>query len=91
MRLVDLAPEWWADFPERRGQGIAFRCPHCKERIAVAFASPLDGSSPSKLAKVLYGRRGDTFNDLTVSPRVYIPDHARIVIDRGDVEWSPVP
>lgn len=102
LRLRHINPEFWADDPTRHGQGLAFDCPHCIEqgvqfRIVVCFSRPLDGSSPSKFAKVLYGRRGDTFDTLTITlsnggraSTIYAPEHARITIDQGEVSWSPM-
>lgn len=91
VRLQDLAPKFWADDPSRIGQGLAFTCPHCGMRIAIAFVSPLDGSSPSKQKTILYGRRGGSFETLTISPTIVAPDHARIRIDNGEVDWTPFP
>jgi hypothetical protein len=66
MRLAELEPKWWAE-PGRVGQGVVFRCPHCRATwLCVAFANPLDGGAPwdigtnerrpiSKLWDVLYG------------------------------------
>ena len=90
MRLTELDPRWWEDAVDRYGQGISFVCPHCTVwRIIVHFSNPIDGSSPSKLAKtVLYRRRGATFKDLTITPRVYAPDHARVLIVDGEVAWE---
>jgi hypothetical protein len=66
VRLTELEPKWWAE-PGRRGQGVVFRCPHCRGGfICVPFANPLDGGAPwdvgteqrrpiSKLWDLLYG------------------------------------
>lgn len=70
------------------GQGLAFRCPHCELHIVVAFKNPLDGSSSAKRARVLYQRRGSTFGELSVEPRILFTGHARIRIIGGDVEWE---
>lgn len=90
MRLADLAPQWWADSADRQGQGLSFLCPHCGSayRIAVALCNPLDGSSMSQHAKVVYKRRGSTFEELSIEPRIYVPGHARVRIANGEVAWE---
>jgi hypothetical protein len=46
MTLTELKPRWFAE-RGRRGQGLTFLCPHCKQvRLGVAFANPLDGKLP---------------------------------------------
>lgn len=69
MRLAEFEPRWWAA-AGRRGQGLVFRCPHCRRTwLCVAFANPLDAGAPwnigtqerrpiSQLWDVLYGPRG---------------------------------
>lgn len=89
MRLSALAPEWYADVPTRRGQGMSFRCPHCTERMVIMFSNPLDGSSSSVHAKVVYARRGMTFENISIEPRIFIPNHCRLVVANGQVTVDP--
>ena len=74
IRLVDLAPRWWTERHDRRGMGVSFLCPHCRQsRIVVAFDNPLDGGPPTSLSKVHHQRAGETFDDLTIRPSI---DHS---------------
>lgn len=93
MRLLDLDPEWYADSPARRGQGLTFDCPHCPStRFTILFSNCLDGSSVSKHAVVTYQRRGTTFDTLTITPQtIFLPGHARVEIQAGNITWAPSP
>lgn len=92
MRLVDLDPEWWAD-EGRYGQGISFTCPHCHQtRIKIAFARPDDGMPPSGTMEpqVTYGHGGGGFENMTVSPRIWVRDHGGFLIVDGELLVRPV-
>lgn len=84
MRLVDLDPRWCTEADStaadgsvtshaaRRGMGMSFECPHCREtRLAVFFSNPVDGGPPSPTPSgKLWSRVGDTFEDMTLIPSV---------------------
>jgi len=68
-------------FEGRHGMAVSFECPHCVERerntgdkrvirIAVWFANPIDGLTPTDDAKFLWQRLGDSFENLTLSPSI---------------------
>jgi hypothetical protein len=70
MRLAELEPRWWAD-AGRHGQGMHFLCPVCKkERIAVAFANPIDGGAIAPNCRAYWSRSGETFDAITLEPSV---------------------
>lgn len=91
MTLLELQPKWWAA-PGRRGQGVIFLCPHCRQAwLVVAFANPLDGGPPwnigtkvsrriKELWRVLYGLERFGRSE-TPSPGA--------VLDRGQVAVPP--
>lgn len=67
----DGPPVWDHGHVPGRAVGVSFECPHCREtRIAVAFASPVDGGPPSASFKRHWQRTGDSFETLTLTPSV---------------------
>lgn len=58
--------------PRRDGVGLSCDCPcGCGEPLYVAFDIPLDGKGPPLNARQpLWGRQGDTFEDLTLTPSI---------------------
>lgn len=80
MKLTDLNPRWLAE-DGRRGQGIAFDCPHCprgrgyKARVTVFFENPLDGKSPAPDRDAYWHRMGDDFTNITLTPSIDGSDH----------------
>ncbi len=77
MKLTDLNPRWWRTCPTRSGQGISFDCPCCRvERLAIAFANPMDGGGVVIMPGVhLWQRTGETFEDLSLSPSIDASAH----------------
>ena len=89
MRLADLDPGWFSTESGRRGQGIHFLCPHCKNtHIIVLFSNPIDGGPASigeDLCKPRWLRTGDTFDTLTISPSINSPGHWHGWVKNGEV------
>ena len=86
MRLIDLDPRWLGaggegitrngqPVPERKGVGIAFRCPCAGpheewDSVYVCFENPTDGGPPHDSAQPLWAREGDSFDALTLRPSI---------------------
>ncbi len=84
MKLAELDPKWWAE-PGRRGQGVVFLCPHCRDGyLAIPFTPPLDGGPPfdvgteqrrpiHRLWEILYGDLELEVERGTVRPGAVLP------------------
>lgn len=63
-------------YDNRHGMAISFWCPcGCRgtdreTRLGVWFKNPIDGLPPTDDADKLWGRVGDTFETLTLSPSI---------------------
>lgn len=90
MRLTEFDPRWFTFAHPADGAdiriGLTFLCPHCrKQRLAVQFDPPID---PAGLfAKfgvqfprtgLIWGRYGDTFETLTLTPSIDVSRGATI-------------
>lgn len=77
MRLVELDPSWISTGNGRRGMGVIFLCPHCRdEYVGCWFRNPLDGGPPyaeprhDGSPEPLWAREGETFDTLTLTPSI---------------------
>jgi hypothetical protein len=96
MRLAELEPEWIYQKYGHYGRivGVRFRCPHCKETwLPVLFLNAPD-SGPSQPDDEKFqgnhggkrwARSGLTFEDLTLSPSLEVPDHWHGHVQHGNV------
>lgn len=90
--LTDLDPIY-VDAPGRTGVGIMFTCPHCDDRLGLAFENPLDGRPRANGAATYFRRSGGrdpktaalTFDDLTIEQRVVLDGHADFAVRNGYV------
>ncbi len=67
--------------------GISFDCPGHRDvycRLAVMFANPVDGGE-SYGVQYQWQRTGDTFETLSLTPSVNVPDHWHGHVTNGDV------
>jgi hypothetical protein len=74
VRLAELDPTWIATGEGRRGMGVMFLCPHCRDTyVGGFFANPLDGgppAGPEHTPRPRWQRSGDTFETLTITPSI---------------------
>lgn len=74
MKLTELEPSWITTSDGRRGMGVVFLCPCCRDTSLCAwFANPLDGgppAGPEHGPAPRWRRSGDTFETLTVTPSI---------------------
>jgi hypothetical protein len=55
----------------RYGMGITFDCPHCRtQRLAIAFANPMDGGAKGEHFARHWQRAGIHFETLSVTPSI---------------------
>lgn len=63
---------------KRTGVGLSFKCPCGKhdeyDRIYVGFANPLDGGPCHDPSRPKWGRKGETFETLVLSPSILRTD-----------------
>ena len=84
MKLTDLDP-WCYGYggegvsnadgsaiPEQIGVGIAFDCPcgKCGEKVSLGFKNPIDGSKQVNNDRASWQRKGNTFENLTLTPSI---------------------
>lgn len=89
MRLSELNPEWVNQHDGSRGIGIELDCPcgKCGFRLVVLFEVALDGKPVPGNHAARWGRTGDTFETLTLSPSIQ-----RVRLDRRTPEsWAKHP
>jgi hypothetical protein len=77
MRLADLNPRWRSTGFGRKGMGVSFECPHCRDiLVGVWFVNPIDGGPPFRgtredgTPELLWSRTGETFDTLSTSPSI---------------------
>lgn len=77
MKLADLNPNWVTTNSYRKGMGLRFNCPHCGEKMVVMFLNPIDGGNPDlfRTDNCKWTRMGETFDTLTLTPSIDIPNH----------------
>ncbi len=78
VRLIDLDPRWYGVDDRATGVSLACPCadrPDCPGRLAVGFKNPLDGGEPTTASDLRWTRTGDTFETLTLTPSIDVPDH----------------
>jgi hypothetical protein len=76
MRLAELNPVFLDSAGGRKGVGVCFDCPCGNKdedhRCFVPFANPLDGGPRLEQGpNTGWGRTGDTFETLTLTPSVF--------------------
>jgi len=77
MKLIELDPRWTAAEADRKGQGIVFLCPKCKNHfLGVFFQNPIDGKAPfvgaGKTNENNWSRTGDTFETISITPSIKV-------------------
>lgn len=85
MKLNDLAPNWVSSNIYRRGMGLRFSCPHCGQKLVVMFLNPIDGGYPDNSANYKWARVGESFDTITLTPSIDVPDHWHGYINNGEV------
>lgn len=83
MNLLQFNPRWVRDNPYRLGMGLSFTCPHCSTRIVIWFSNPIDDGERFDESSAYFERKGNKFEELTITPVINSPGHWRGKIING--------